>query len=114
VALPFPAADAIGKGRHLVKHSMNVRHYVLAVHGDRCRFRGAESHVQHRALFRDIDFLAAEHRVTSFLNASLSGELYEQSNGLVGDAIFGEVQKHVRAFRNKVCTTVRILCEQLP
>src|SRR5690348_14836085 len=50
VALPFPTADAIGKICHLVKNGMNLRHYVLAVHDNRCPFGGPKSHMQHRAL----------------------------------------------------------------
>jgi hypothetical protein len=36
---PFSAANAIGEFSHLIKHGVNFRHDILAIHKDACSFR---------------------------------------------------------------------------
>ena len=49
--------------------------------------------MQHRAVFRDVDFLAAEHGVDPPAQPGLLGKHDQQPERLVIDAIFGIVQK---------------------
>src|SRR5688572_9361813 len=63
VAFPFSAAEAIGKISHPVEHRMHFRHYVLAVNNDGCSYRRAQRDVQYRAVFRNVDLIAAKHRI---------------------------------------------------
>ena len=111
VALPFAAADAVGELRHPVEHGMNLRHHVVAVHDNRCSFGGAQRHMQHSALFGDIDFLAAEHCVAPLCDPTLYRELHEQSDGFIGNSIFGVVQVQACAFDRKVFSAVWIVRE---
>jgi hypothetical protein len=104
----------MGEISHLVEHSMNLRHYVLPVHDNRCPFQGAKSEMQDSAPLGDVDLLAKEHRIPPLLDASLSGELQQQSDGFVGNAVFGEIQIQARAFRSKALTAVGILRKELP
>jgi hypothetical protein len=92
VALPFAAADAIGKFRNLVEHGMNFRHHIFPVHKNGFTFWCAQRHVQHRAIFRRIDFLAAEHRVNPFPQARFLCQLQQHFKGRVGDPVFGIIQ----------------------
>src|SRR5262249_57040982 len=71
MALPLAAADAVGEFGHLVEHGMNVGHHVLSVDDNRRPSWRTQRNVQDRAIFRDVDFLASEHRVDSFARPGL-------------------------------------------
>ena len=75
VAFPFAAADAVGEVGHLVEHGVNLRHDVLAVDDDGCALRRPQGHVQHGAVFGDVDFLAAEHGVDPRAQPGFLGQL---------------------------------------
>ena len=62
VALPLAAAHPVGEVGHLVQHRVHFRHDILAVDEDVRVPRRAQRHVQHRAVFGDVDLVAAEHR----------------------------------------------------
>ena len=70
-----PRAHAVGEGRHLVEHGVDLGHDVLAVDDDRRALRRAQRHVQDGAVLGDVDLLAAEHRVDARAQAGLLGEL---------------------------------------
>ena len=99
VALPLAAANALGKIGHLVQHGMNLRHDVLAIDEDHRSPRRAQRYVQHRAILRDIHLLAAKHCVDPPAQPGLLGELDQQPERLVVDAVFGVVQKDTGSFR---------------
>src|SRR5215470_4809685 len=107
------AADAVGELGHLVEHGMNLRHDVLAVDDDGRASRRPQRHVQDRAIFRDVDFLAPEHRVDSFAQPGLLGELDEQAQRLVLNAIFRIIQEHTGGFRRHPLPARGILREQV-
>ena len=71
---PFhaPLRTRSAKRRHLVEHGVHLRHDVLAVDQDRRALRRAQRDVQHRAVFRDVDPVAAEHRVDAGAQTGLS------------------------------------------
>ena len=58
---------------------MDIRHDVLAVHDYTRTFGRPQRHVQHGAIFRDVDLLASEHGVDARpipdSSASLSSSL---------------------------------------
>ena len=91
---PFqsPLRSAVGEGRHLVQHGMDLGHDILAVDDDGGAARRAQGDVKHRALLGDVDLLAAEHGVDALAQARLLGELEQQRQGLVGDAVLGIVE----------------------
>ena len=96
VALPLAAADLVGEARHLVEHGVDLGHDVLAVDQDRLAFRGAQGDVQHGAILGDVDLLAAEHRVDPVAQARLLGQLQQEVERLVGDAVLGVVEEEAR------------------
>src|SRR5262249_58666691 len=65
MALPLAAADAVGEFGHLVEHGMNVAHHALSLDYNRRPSWRTQRNVQDPAIFRDVDFLASEHRVDS-------------------------------------------------
>jgi hypothetical protein len=48
--------------------------------------------VQDRTVFRDVDLLAAEHGVNALAQAGFIGELQEQLEGFVSDAVLRVIQ----------------------
>jgi hypothetical protein len=54
---------------------MNFRDDVLSVDDDGLIPRGAERCVKRGAILRDIDFIAAEHRVDAFAQAAFLGQI---------------------------------------
>ncbi len=98
VALPSSAAHAIGKIRHLIEHGVNLGHHILAIDDDRCSSRRAQSHVQDRAVFRDVDLFAPEHGVDAFAQAGFIGEPHEKLQRFIGDAVLRVIQIQTRSF----------------
>ena len=87
VALPLAAAHAIGEVGHLVQHGMHFGHHVFAVDHDGCAFGRAQRHMQDGALFGDVDLFAAEHGVDARAQAAFVGQLQQQAQRLIGDAV---------------------------
>src|SRR5690348_14275588 len=85
--MPFPlsAAHTIRKLGHAVEHGVDLRYDVLPVHKHRFIFRSTQSNVKDRALFSDVDLLAAEHRVNAGAQTAVHGELEEKLKSLIGD-----------------------------
>src|SRR5262249_6542476 len=113
VALPFAVADAVGESGHLVEHGMDLRHDILAIDHDGRPFRRAQRHVQDRAIFRDVDFLAGEPRVDSLAQPGLFGERDEQSQCLVIDAMFRIIEKDADGLRRHPLAAFGIMREQV-
>ena len=112
VAFPFAASDAVGKIGHLVEHSVDLRHDVLAIDDNGRVFRRTERHMQDGAIFRHVDFLASKHRVDPSAQPGLFGELDEQLERLVVDAIFRVIQVDAGGLRGHPLAAPRIIGEQ--
>ena len=74
---PFhsPERTRSEKARHPVEHLVDLLDDVLAVDDQRAVPRHPQRDVEDRAVLRDVDVLAAEHRVASVGHAALVGEL---------------------------------------
>ena len=92
---------------------MNLRYDVLAVDDDGRASRCTQRNVQDRTIFRNVDFLAPEHRVDSFAQSGLLGELDEQAYRLVVDAILRVVQEDAGGLRRHPLATRWIAGEQV-
>src|SRR5437879_4553956 len=57
MSLPLAASDPVGKVSHLIEHSVDLGHHVLAIYDDRCLFWRAQSNMQDGSVFRDVDLL---------------------------------------------------------
>ena len=87
-------------------------HDVLAVDDDRRVLRRAQRHVQHRAVLGDVDLLAAEHRVDPLAQARLLGQLQQQLQRLVGDAVLRVVEIDARGLERQALAARRVVGEQ--
>src|SRR5262245_14843124 len=113
VAGPGAAAHPIGKLRHLVENCMNLRHDIAPVVHDRGPTRGAQRHVQHRALLGDVDLIAPEHGLDALAHAGLLREPDQQAEGLLGNAVLGIIKVDAGSLCHQPLAALRLLREQL-
>ena len=102
----------VAERRHPIEHRVHRRHHVLAVDDDRLAPGRAQRHVQHRALFGDVDLVAVEHRVDSRAQPDLVGEREQQANRFVGDAMLGVVEVQARGLGGEPLAALGVLGEQ--
>ena len=99
---------------HLVEHGMHLGHDVLAIHDDRLPLGGAQGHVQDGALLGDVDLLAPEHGVDTGSQAGFLGQLQEEPQRLVGDAVLGVVEVDADGLGGEALAAVGVVREELP
>ena len=93
---------------------MDFGHDILAVMDDGSAARRAQGDVEHRALLRGVDLLAAEHGVDALAQARLLRKLQQQGQGFVGDAVLGIVEIDSGGFGHEPLAALAILGEELP
>ena len=113
VALPCAAADFVGEGGHLVQHGVHAGNDVFAIDEDRFALRRAKCNVKHRAVFRDVDLVAAKHRIDAVSQAALVRELHEQLERVVGDAVLRVVEEDADGVGGVARAALRVLVEEL-
>ena len=114
VALPLAAPDAVGEIGHLVEHGMDLGHDVFSSHDNGRALRRAQGHVQHGAVFREIDFLATEHRRNPPAHIGFLGQLEQQLESLVRDAILRIIQVEARRLGRQALTAFWVIGKQFP
>ena len=112
VPFPFAASDALCEVSHPIEHSVDLRHYVFAVHHDGRSFERAKGHVEDRAVLGDVDLLPVKHRVDSRPQAGFLGQLQEKLQGFIRDAILRVVQEDACRFDRQPLTAHGIVCEK--
>ena len=70
--------------------------------------------MQHRAVFGDVDFVAAEHGVDALLEATFASELQQQLQRFVGDAVLGVVEIEPGRLDGQPLAAGRIVGKELP
>ncbi len=85
--LPRAAAHLVHESGHAVQHLVYLRHYVVAIHLDAPVHGRAQGRVQHRAILGHVDLVAPKHRQDVLFQIRLVGQVQEQVNGLVRDAV---------------------------
>ena len=92
---------------------MHLGDHVHPVHHDRCGAGSAQGHVEHGAVLRHVDLLAPEHGVDAGAQAGLLGELEEERQGLVGDAMLRVVEIDPHRLRGEALAALRIAGEEI-
>ena len=70
--------------------------------------RCAQRHVQHGALFGDIDFLAAKHGVDPLAQAGFFRQSKQELEGFVGDAVLRVIEEQADRFGRHALAAFRI------
>ena len=112
MALPLAAADAVGEAGHLVEHRVHVGDDVLPVHDDRGVPRRAQGDMQDRAVLGDVDPVAPEHGVDPLAQAAFPGQLQEEPQRVVGDAVLRVVEEEAGGLDCQTLAAFGILREQ--
>lgn len=112
VAQPVARAHRVGEARHAVEHSGDLGHDVLAADPYGRIGRAAQGHVQHGPVLGGVDRLAAEHGGDALGCLGLAGELQEQGEGLVGDAVLRVVEDEAVALQPIAFGALRVGVEQ--
>ncbi len=76
-------------------------------------FGRAQGHVQDRAVLGDVDLVAAKHGVDAVAQARLLGQVEEQPERLVGDAILGVIEEEAGGLGREPLAAAGIVGEQL-
>jgi len=113
VAFPVARTDAFGEGGHLVEDFVDLGNDIFSIDKDGFGLRRAESDVEDGAVFGDVDLLAGEHGFGALAQAGLFGELLQQAEGFVGDAVLGVVEKKSCTFHRKTRAAVGVGGEEL-
>src|ERR1700734_3413654 len=92
---------------------MNRRHDILAVQNDRLTLRRAQRNMQHSPVLRNVDLVPTEHRIDLLAQTRFLGQLDQQLQRLVGNAILRVVEKNSTRLRSKTLTASRIRFKQL-
>src|SRR5262249_27490611 len=112
VALPRAAADATREVGHPVEHGVDLGHHVPALDDDGGPLRRAQGDVEGGAPLRDVDLLAAEHRVDPRSEAGLVRQPQQQPQRLVGDAVLRVVEMEVDGVDRETLAALRIVREE--
>ena len=79
----------------MLQHRVHLRHDVLAIDEDRAVAAIAQGDVQHGAALGVVDHLAAEQARGPLRHLGLIGELGEQAQCFVSDAMLGKIHQQV-------------------
>ena len=112
VSLPFAGADAAGEFRHLIEDGVDLGHDVFAVQHNRFVFGRAEGHVQHGAMLGEVNFVSAKHGVDLRAQARLLGQLEEEAESLLRDAILRIVEEDTHGFGGHALAALGVFREQ--
>ena len=113
VPLPLARADAVGEGGHPVEDGVHLRDDVDAVDDERLPSWHAQRDVEDGAVLGDVDAVAAEHRLGPLAQAGLLGELQEEAERLVGDAVLRVVEVQASPLRRQPLAARRVVGEQV-
>ena len=92
---------------------MHLGHHVLAVHDDGFALWGAQGHVQDGPLFGDVDLLPAKHGIDTGPQAGFLGQLQEELERLVGDAVLGVIEVDADGLGGQALSAFGVVREEL-
>ncbi len=108
-----PERTLFGEGRHLVEDLVDFGDDVFAVDEDGFGLGGAEGDVEDGAVLGGVDLLAGEHGFDVVAEAGLVGELEEELEGFVGDAVLGVVEEEAGGFGGEAGAAGRVGLEEV-
>ncbi len=113
VTFPGAGTNAVTKGRHFIEYGMHIGDDVFPVNENSGVFGCAQCNMKDRAIFGDVDFVTAEHRIDVGLQAGFFGEGEKKLQSFVGNAIFGIVEENAERFSGKLFAALGILGKKL-
>jgi len=114
VAGPLAAADGVAEPGHAVEHLVYLGDDVLPVDDQGGATGSAQGDMEHRPVLGHVDVLAGEHRRRALPQPGLLGQLNQQLQGLVGDAILGVVEEEPDRLGGHALPPGRVIGEEIP
>jgi hypothetical protein len=108
VATPLAAPNLLGELAHVLQHLVHARHHVLPVDEDRPVAAVAQGDVQHGAAFGVVDHLAVAHPLGPGGYSRLTGQLGQQAQGFLGDAVLGKIDQQIAEPPGELGETPRV------
>ena len=113
MAQPIAAAHALREAGHFIQHGVYLGHHILPIHNDRLITRRTQRGMQHRAIFGDIDLLAAEHRGSLLAQTTRLGQLHQQAQGWSVTTIFRIIEVQLTPSDGQSLAAPRVVGEQV-
>ncbi len=113
VAFPVTATNAVRKPGHPVEDFVDLGHDIFAVHVDHGVPGRAESNVQDCAVLGEVDLFTAEHGINSRAKSAFCGQLQQQLQSGLGNAVFGVVKEQARCFGSEPFATFAVFGEKV-
>ena len=107
-ATPLAPTDLVGELAHVLQHRVHLRHHVLSFDEDRPVAAIAQRDVQHGPFLGVIDDLAVEGPFDPGRYLRLTGQLDQQAERFVGNAMFGKIHQQIAEPPGKPGETIRI------
>ncbi len=111
VALPLTGTDELREFFHVLEHSANFRHHILAVDANRIVTLVTESGVKNCTLFRGIDLFATKILGADFFELSALQEVLEHRHRFVINQVLGVVEENAASFCTELFSTLRVFGE---
>lgn len=93
VALPGARPDGLRKLLHVSKYLAHLGHDILAIVIDGLAAQVTQGNVENGTVLGKVDAVTAKHLVAHGLNVGILGEFKQKLEGLVANAVLGEIQK---------------------
>ena len=113
MSFPGAAPDPVREIGHLIKHCVDLGHYILAVDDYRCTSRRAQSDMQNGSILRDINLIASKHRIDPRSQAGFLCQLKQELEGFIGDAILRVIEVETHCLRGQALAALRVIGKEL-
>jgi hypothetical protein len=91
-----------------------LEHHILAIDNNGGAPGRAQRHVQHRAVLRDVDLVAAKHSFHPRPHPRFFGQLDQELHGLIGNEVFRIVEENTRGLDRHALAALRIVGKKIP
>ena len=113
MTLPRTTANLLSEARHFIEHFMDSGNDVFAINNNLFALRCTQRNVEYGAVLGDVDLLAGKHRLNAGLESGFFGELKQQLERLISQAILGVIEEDAAELCREPITTRRVPGEQV-
>ena len=110
---PLIGTNPVGKGPHLIKHRMNLRHDIGTIYDHLDIAWSTQRDMHYGAILGDIDVLTRKHCVPTRFDTALAGGIEQGVQDGIIDSLFGEVDAEITCGHYVPVCAVRIVCEEV-
>src|SRR5216683_4286854 len=109
---PGAAPHAVREVCHLIQHCVYLGYHVLTIDEDCFLLWGAQSHMEDRAILRNVNLVPQKHSLDAFAQARILSQCQEQPQRLIRDAVLRVVQVDASGFEREALAAPRVISEE--